>query len=431
MKRLPPQDLGMEQGVLGGILLYGEQALWAVSQKLGAEDFYDQRNGLIYRACIGLSQSGHPIDEQTVISRLNYEGNLARIGGPAYLMDIGATVVSPAHIEHYASVIKDKARLRAVIEKLSNATDSAYGFESDPGAALDEVDRTLAEAREAYRAKPRNHAELVNTEFDKFNRRANGERDRTILSLGLYRLDMALSGGLSPGDLMIIAGRPGMGKTGLGLKIASNLAIRQNKCVLFVSYEMPAAQLIGRLACSETLVPTTAWKSGQVDETQHKKLISARRIISEAPMHWLDGRKSTETVAREARYLKARHDLSLVVFDHIQRAARRQETPEIAAVSSSLKDLSLDLGVPVIALSQLNRCVEGRVPPKPQLSDLRGAGDIEQDADIVALLYRPAYYDQDETNQIVELCIAKNRNGPTGMVELLFDSECVRFWEPG
>jgi replicative DNA helicase len=187
---------------------------------------------------------------------------------------------------------------------------------------------------------------------------------------------------------------------------------------------------VGRMACSESLVPTTAWKSGRTTETQRKQLASARRIISEAPMHWLDGRKSMGSVAREARYLKARYGIRLVVFDHIQRAARRQETAEIAAVSSALKDLALDLDLPVIALSQLNRDVEKRNPPKPQLADLRGAGDIEQDADIVALLYRPAYYEQNDESQVVELCISKNRNGPTGMVELLFDQECVRFWEP-
>lgn len=430
-RRTPPQDPHAEQGLLAAGLLYGAEAVQEAAAVLEPGDFSDRRHGQIFAAMLHLAETGPPVDELTVSACLRDRGRLAEVGGPGYLAELGNLLVSQGHAESYARRVKDKARLRRVLEATQRAQAAIYSSQADDAsAALAEVDRLLFEARQHGAAGDLvRTADLLPELWAAFEQRRAGGKDPSALPTGFASLDRVLGGGLRPGDLAYVAGRPGMGKSALLACVAANVAVRQAQPVLFASLEMTPSQLVSRLFCSESFVGTSAWGLGQVGDVDMKRLESTKRILAEAPLFWLGRIKSVAELASRARLAKAREGLRLVVFDYVQRAARRQSVEEIAAVSGALKGMALDLGVPVLAAVQLSREVEKRTPPEPVLSDLKGAGDLEQDADVVALLYRPGYYARDTLDQTVKVCVAKHRNGPTGVVELVFRDEFVRFSE--
>jgi replicative DNA helicase len=426
-QRLPPQNLEAEISVLGGVLLDNE-ALNRVLEVIKEGDFYRESHRKIFSAILDLYERSEPVDLITLSEALKKREALEAVGGVEYLNSLVNSVPTAANISYYAKIVKEKAILRKLINRSTDIISQVYGVSGDVDDFLDQAERSIFEISED-RVRPSFYPlkDIIKASFKTIERLYEKRQLITGVPTGFTKLD-ELTSGLQPSDLIIFAGRPSMGKTALALDIAAYAAVEGGIPSAIFSLEMAKEQLALRMLCSEAKVDAHRLRGGFLSESDWPKLTRAAGSLSEAPIFIDDtpGLSALEMRAKSRR-LKAEHNLGLVVVDYLQlmrgRADSDNREQEISDISRSLKALAKELNVPVMALSQLNRRVEERGDRRPQLSDLRESGAIEQDADVIIFLYRDEVYNKSEDNPNkgkAEIIIGKQRNGPTDKFELTF-----------
>jgi replicative DNA helicase len=431
-QRLPPQNLEAETSVLGGVLLENE-ALNKVIEVLQEGDFYREAHRRIFSAIVHLYEHSEPVDLITLSEVLKTRSALDDIGGIEYLNSLVNSVPTAANISYYAKIIKEKAILRKLINRATEIVSQSYSNSGDVDDFIDQAERTIFEISED-RIRPSFYPikDLIKSSFKTIERLYEKRQLITGVPTGFQKLD-ELTSGLQPADLIIIAGRPSMGKTSFALNIAQHASIQASVPAAIFSLEMSKEQLAIRMLCSEARVDAHRLRGGFLSESDWPKLTRAAGSLSEAPIFIDDtpGLSALEMRAKSRR-LKIEHNLGLVIVDYLQlmrgRSSSETREQEISDISRSLKALAKELSVPVIALSQLNRRVEERGDKRPQLSDLRESGAIEQDADVILFLYRDEVYSKSEENKgKAEVIVGKQRNGPTDTVNLAFLDRYTRF----
>lgn len=429
-QKLPPQNVEAEFSVLGGLMLERE-AFDQVADMIDANDFYKPSHQIIYRTIAELHQKAQPIDLVTVTNALQHKNELDIIGGPEYLLSLLDKVVSAANIDSHAKIIHEKSLLRRLISTSSGLIEKAYGSDYENADALiDFAESEILKVGEEKNASglegPR---DIVTNSFKKIEELYNRKADVTGIPSGFTDLDNMTSG-FNPGELIIIAARPSMGKTAFSLNIASHMALRAKKTVAYFSVEMSKESLMMRVIAAEAKISIGEIRTGRIQDTSWHKLMNACGSIADAPL-FIDetsGISPFEIRAR-CRRLKATSGLDCIMIDYLQLMSLKQKVDsrerEVAEISKTLKAIAKELQVPVVALAQLNRGVEGRSDRRPMLSDLRESGSIEQDADVIMMLYREDYYDKEspEKQGAAKVIVAKQRNGPTGDVDLRFDGK--------
>lgn len=425
--KIPPQNMEAEQSVLGGILLEN-QALNNVLEILAGNDFYSEGHRKIFDAITDLSERGEPSDLVTLSSLLKDRKQIDQVGGMAYLASLVDSVPSAANIAYYARIVKEKAILRNLISTATEILQKTYNAGADIDAVLDEAEQAIFEISE-NKIRPSFYPirDIVKNNFKELERLADRRDLITGVPTGFDKLD-EITSGLQKSDLIIIAGRPSMGKTAFALGIAQNAALKSGVPVAIFSLEMAKEQLVFRMLSAEARVDSQRLRKGFLGETDWTKLVSASGALSEAQIYIDDSPAITVLEMKaKARRLKADAGLGLVILDYLQLmrggAYKESREQEISEISRSLKALAKELQVPIIALSQLNRKVEDRTNRRPQMADLRESGAIEQDADVIAFIYRDEVYNKSDDNPekgIAEIIIGKQRNGPTGTVKLAF-----------
>jgi replicative DNA helicase len=439
--RVPPQAVDVEQSVLGAMLIEREAIPKAI-EILPADSFYDSRHQQIYEAALGLFERGNPVDLVTLTEELKRRGDFEHIGS-YYLTELTTRVASAANVEYHARIIAEKSLMRKMIETMTAVVGEAYETGTDAFDLLDRAEQEIFRISESQlRKSSRALSDVVMETFKQLEALSHREGGITGIPSGFHKLD-DLTGGWQKSDLVIIAARPSMGKTALSLAIARNAALHPQlgTGVAYFSLEMSSAQLAQRLLTSEARVDAQAARTGRLSTEDWQNLARAAGKLSAAPIYIDDtpGLGILELRAK-CRRLKAEHDIGLVIVDYLQlmhgttQSKNSNREQEIAQISRSLKALAKELDVPVIALAQLSRAVETRGGDKrPMLSDLRESGSIEQDADVVAFIYRAEKYGilQDEnghsTEGVSEVLISKQRNGPTGLARLAFVDRYARF----
>jgi replicative DNA helicase len=432
--RVPPQALDAERAVLGGILLEPEAATKAI-EIVSFDDFYKPAHGQIFKAMVGLFMKREPIDVITLSKELNRTDNLENIGGAPILTDLVDSVPTAANIEYYANIVLEKSLLRKLISASREISEECYQANEAADVILDEAEQKIFKVSESRGSQGFSHIKVILKErFEEIQRVHESRESVTGLSSGFIDLDK-YTAGFHPGDLVIIAGRPSMGKTSLALNIAQHIGLTEHKPVALFSLEMSKELLVQRMLCSEAQVDAQKVRRGFTSAKDIERLTNAAGLLSEAPV-FIDDTPAISTLdmRARARRLKAEYDISVVIVDYLQlaRASERSENrqQEISSISRAMKALAKELSIPVIALSQLSRAVEARGGDKrPMLSDLRESGAIEQDADLVLFLYRPEFYDPDDPEKAgkAECIIGKQRNGPTGRIDLIFEKQYTRF----
>ncbi|MFH1262886.1 MAG: replicative DNA helicase [Pseudomonadota bacterium] len=430
--RIPPQNLEAEQSVLGAILLDNEAA-HDVTEILRPEDFYKEAHRHIFEAVLGLLERNEPADLVTLTNELKKQGELESIGGAAYLATLVEAVPTSASVLHHARIVKDKATVREIIRAASEIAENGYEGGTEVAEFLDQAERVI------FQVSDRNNrnallplSEAVKDSFIQIEKAYERKNLITGLSTGFKEIDKFTSG-LQPSDLIIVAGRPSMGKTSLCLNIAQHASLHEKIPVAVFSLEMAREQLAMRLLCSDARIDSNRVRTGMLSEDEWMRLTSSAGTLSESSIYIDDtAQLSTFEMRAKARRLKIAKGLGLVVVDYLQLMTARGKVEsrerEISDISRSLKAMAKELKVPVIALSQLNRAVESRNDKRPQLSDLRESGAIEQDADIVGFIYRDEVYNKDSPDKgIAEFAIVKHRNGPIGTARLTFIPEYTRF----
>jgi replicative DNA helicase len=421
--------------VLGGILLENDALNTVTELPLTAEDFYSEAHARIFESMAALFSAGQPVDTVTLRERLALGNKLHAIGGDEYLFSLTNTIPTVANIEAHAKIVREKAVIRRLILACHETAALGYGDYGSMEEFLDQAERAIfAVAKHRLRTPYEHITDVVVRCFEGITRAAELKQHITGLPTGFERLDK-MTAGMHPGDLIIIAGRPGMGKTAFALNIALNSCRMRKTTAAVFSLEMPKEQLANRLLCSEARVDAGKLRTGYLSRDDWPKLTAAAGTLSDLPL-WLDDTPGLTLMELRAktRRLKSEHDLGLVVIDYLQlmRAGIKTDSreQEISEISRSLKGMAKELGLPVIALSQLNRGVEsrGNKDKRPQLSDLRESGAIEQDADTIMFIYRDEVYNPESTEKnVAEIIIGKQRAGPTGTVKCLFLREYTRF----
>lgn len=434
LSKVPPQNLEAEQSVLGGILLENT-ALNPVLEVLEGTDFYSEANRKIFSAILELTDRNQPVDLITLSSYLKDKKQLDGIGGAAYLASLVDNVPSAANIAYYAKIVKEKSVLRRLIGTASEIITKSYHAGYDIDSVLDEAEHAIFEISE-NKIKPSFYPfkDIIKDSFKTIERLYEKKELVTGVATGFTQLD-ELTSGLQRSDLIIIAGRPSMGKTAFALNIAEHVAIEENIPVCIFSLEMAKEQLALRMLSSDAKVDSQRLRKGFLGEGDWPKLTTAAGRLSEAPIFIDDTAAiSVLEMKAKARRLKAENGLGLIILDYLQlmKGGAYAETreQEISEISRSLKALAKELKVPVVALSQLNRKVEDRTSRRPQMADLRESGAIEQDADVILFLYRDEVYNKAEDNPekgTAEVIIGKQRNGPVGTVKLTFLEKYTRF----
>ncbi|MGQ9696077.1 MAG: replicative DNA helicase, partial [Thermodesulfobacteriota bacterium] len=427
MQRLPPQNLEAEVSVLGGILLENE-AINQVLEILQTADFYREGHRKIFSAMVQLYERNEPVDLITLAEVLKKKDELESVGGLDYLNQLVNSVPTAANISYYANIIKEKSLLRKLIQRATEIINEGYGISGDINDFLDRAERLIFEISED-RVRPSFYTlkEILKTSFKTIEKLYEKKEIITGVPTGFTKLD-ELTSGLQPSDLIIVAGRPSMGKTTFALNIAQHAAIEASITSAIFSLEMAKEQLALRMLCSEAKIDAHRLRGGFLSESDWPKLTRAAGKLSEAPIFIDDTPAISALEMRaKARRLKSEHNLGLLVVDYLQLMRGRTDSEtreqEISDISRSLKALAKELNIPVIALSQLNRRVEDRSDKRPQLADLRESGAIEQDADVIIFLYRDEVYNRSEENPNkgkAEIIIGKQRNGPTDKFELAF-----------
>ena len=434
LHKVPPQNLDAEQSVLGGILL-DNLALNTVLESLDQSDFYSDAHRKIFAAIIELSNRNEPCDLITLSNIIKDQKRMEQVGGTAYLASLVDNVASSANIAYYAKIIKEKSILRRLIGSATEILNKSYDASVDVDRILDEAEHAIFEISE-NKIRPSFYPirDIIKDSFKTIERLYAKKELITGVATGFDKLD-DLTSGLQNSDLIIIAGRPSMGKTAFALNIAQYAALEMGVPVAIFSLEMAREQLATRMLASEARVDSQRLRKGFLGETDWPKLTTAAGRLSDAPIY-IDDTPAITVIEMKAksRRLKAEAGLGLIVLDYLQlmrgSVYKDSREQEISEISRSLKALAKELSLPVIALSQLNRKVEDRTNRRPQMADLRESGAIEQDADVIAFIYRDEVYNRSEDNPekgIAEIIIGKQRNGPTGIVKLAFQEKYTRF----
>lgn len=433
--KVPPQSVEAEQAVLGGLMLEG-QAWDRIADKVGEEDFYRKEHRLIFRAIAALAEAGSPADVVTVSEWLEKNHELQNAGGLAYLASLANNTPSAANIGAYAQIVRERALLRGLIHVSNRIGHSAYHPEGRSAAdILDLAEKSIFDIREqgAHRHGGFQPLKtLLTTAVDRIDMLFRSDSALTGVSTGFKDLD-DMTSGLQPGDLVIVAGRPSMGKTSLAMNIAENAAVGSKSPVAIFSMEMPGEQLAMRMMASLGRINAHKVRTGKLEDDDWPRLTHAIGLLAEAPMFVDDTPALNPLELRtRARRLKREHGLGLIVVDYLQLMqspeAGENRATEISSITRGLKSLAKELNVPLIALSQLNRSLEQRPNKRPVMSDLRESGAIEQDADVIFFIYRDEVYNEDSQDKgTAEIIIGKQRNGPTGKVKLTFLGEYTRF----
>lgn len=433
LNRIPPHNLEAEQAVLGALLI-APDSFATVAEILRAEDFYGDGHRDIYATLKEMAESGRPIDLLTVTEELQKKELLEKVGGATYLATLAGAVPTAVNVGYYAEIVSEKGLLRTLIKTCTRIAAQGYEDGAESETLLDEAERMLLGLGERRQTKNyRSIRELLVETLEKIEQLYQKKGDVTGLPTGFADLDRITSG-LQPSDLILLAARPSMGKTSLGLNIAQNAAVKYEIPVGIFSLEMAGEQVVQRLLCSEALVDQQKLRTGYLSEDDWSRLLKAATRLSDAQIYIDDTPSITLLELRsKARRLKMEHGIGLLVIDYLQllQTGRRVENrvQEISEISRLLKSLARELDIPVLALSQLSRAVEQRGGDRrPMLSDLRESGSLEQDSDVVMFIYRDEYYNEDsEQKGIADIIVAKQRNGPVGTVQLAFLNEFTKF----
>jgi replicative DNA helicase len=430
--KIPPQNLEAEQSVLGSILLEPE-ALSRVLEVMTGEDFYRESHRKIFTAMLDLYQKGTPVDLITLSEHLQNRGHLEDVGGASYLISMTDAIPSAVHVEVYARIVREKSVLRRLINQATEIASKGYTFTGDAEDLLDEAEKAIFKISEA-KINPLVYplSQVIKESIGTIEHLYDRKQTVTGVPSGFTDLDK-LTSGFQNSDLIIVAGRPSMGKTALALNFARNAAVDFEIPVAIFSLEMSRQQLAIRMLCSEAEVDSNRVRTGFIGEREWGKLTAAAGTLSDAPIFIDDSPSMTVLQMRaKARRLKSEKGLGMILIDYLQlmkgREGSERREQEISEISRSLKALAKELNVPVIALSQLNRRPEGRDDKKPVLADLRESGAIEQDADVICFIFREEMYDENSKQKgVAEILLRKHRNGPTGTVSLKFFHEYTKF----
>lgn len=432
LEKIPPQNLEAEMAVLGSMLIE-EDAIHLALETVDEDSFYKDTHKKIFSSIIRLYDSNKAVDLITLTNELKTQGHLEDIGGASYLTALTNLVPTAANVQHYARIVKEKFILRSLINTATQIVTESFDTQADTDQLLDKAERLIYQisthkaGKEVISLK-----EIIKDSIEAIDSLYQRKANITGIPTGFHEFDIRTAG-LQPSDLIVVAGRPSMGKSALACCIIEHAGVIEKLPVAIFSLEMSKEQLVQRMLCSHARVEAHKVRTGFLSQSDWPKLVNAAGKLSEAPI-FIDDSPSISILElrAKARRLKSRHDVKLFVVDYLQlmqglsRAENRQQ--EIAEISRSIKALARELKVPIVAISQLSRAVEARVDHRPQLSDLRESGAIEQDADVVALLLREEYYNPTEENKgIAELIIAKQRNGPVGSIRLAFIKEYTRF----
>ena len=444
LSQLMPQNIEAEEAILGAILV-NPSCMNRIVEDLSPEAFYKPAHRYVYEAMLQLYNGGQDnIDIVSVSDTLNINQKLELVGGRAFINDLSYNTITTANVEYYAKIVQEKAIKRSLINAGSQIVST--GYDVNPiEESLEQAEKLIFDIASQKASKSLiSIKDIVNDVYQKIEERANNKGQLTGVPTGFYDLD-TYTNGLQKSDLIILAARPAMGKTAFALNIAQNVALRAKVPVAIFSLEMSKDQLAQRLMCSEAEVDTQRLKTGNVQAKDWDKLAKAMADLYDAKIYIDDtaGCTITDLRAKCRRLAMAEKNLGLIVIDYLQLiegTGREDRMQQISSISRGLKILAKELNVPIIALSQLSRAVEGRTDKRPMLSDLRESGSIEQDADIVMFIYRDEYYknaneEEDEAEKAAnkgeaEIIIAKHRNGPVGTVKLLFQGSITKFKNP-
>lgn len=434
--RILPHDLVAEQSVLGSVFISPDSII-SLADELTPEDFYKPANKIVFKTMLSLFKKGEPIDATTMGSALTNQGNISKIGGITYIVELVNSTPTSKNVEHYAKLVKEKATLRKMIANLSDSLSSAYQGDVSIDDIIAKTEKSMLDISNQNTGTGfRNVADILDTHMQMVETRSQTDGVVTGLSTGFVGLDK-ITTGLHEDNLIILAARPAMGKTALALNIAQYIAVKEKKPVAIFSLEMGAESLIERMLASEGMVEEYHLKTGNLSVEEWHRLVHAQGNLYDAPIFVDDtaGIRISEIRSKARKLAQEMGGLGVIIIDYLQlitgsKGENRQQV--VSEISRELKILAKDLKVPVIALSQLSRAVEQRQEKRPMLSDLRESGSIEQDADIVAFLYRDAYYqkeqaDSQEANNVTELIMEKNRHGSLGTVKLYFHKEYTKF----
>ena len=434
--KILPHDLVAEQSVLGAVFISPETMI-SLADELTPDDFYKPANKIVFKTMLSLLEKGEPIDATTMVSALTNQGDISNIGGINYVVELVNSTPTSKNVEYYAKLVKEKATLRKVIADLSDSLSSAYQGDVSIDDIIAKTEKSLLDISNQNAGTGfRNVADILDTHMQIVETRSQTDGFVTGLSTGFVGLDK-ITTGLHEGNLIILAARPAMGKTALALNIAKHVATMERKPAVIFSLEMGAEELIERMVASEGMIPGYHLKTGNLSTDEWKRLVHAQSNLYDVPIFVDDtaGIRISDIRSKARKLSQEMGGLGIIIIDYLQliTGSKRENRQQIVSeISRELKILAKDLRVPVIALSQLSRSVEQRQDKRPMLSDLRESGSIEQDADIVAFLYREAYYqkeqaDSQEANNVTELILEKNRHGSLGTVKLYFHKEYTKF----
>ena len=434
--KVPPHSIEAEQAVLGGLML-DNNAWERVSDAVSDGDFYRHDHRLIFRAIFTLAERNSPFDVVTLSEQLDKEGHLSQVGGLGYLGELAKNTPSVANIKAYAQIIRERATLRQLIGISNDIADMAYAPQGKSAVeVLDEAERQIFQIAEA-RPKaggPVGINEILVKTIDRIDELFNTNEGLTGISTGFTDLD-GMTSGLQPADLVIVAGRPSMGKTTFAMNLVENAVLRSDKVILVFSLEMPSDSIVMRMLSSLGRIDQTKVRSGKLDDDDWPRLTSAVNLLNDRKLFIDDtaGISPTEMRARARRLAREHGEIGMIMVDYLQLmripgSSGDNRTNEISEISRSLKALAKEFNCPVIALSQLNRSLEQRPNKRPVNSDLRESGAIEQDADIIMFVYRDeVYHPETEYKGVAEIIIGKQRNGPIGTCRLAFIGKYTRF----
>jgi replicative DNA helicase len=432
---VPPQNLEAEESVLGAMMI-SPGAIGAVSEIVDAGDFYRESHAKIYRAALALYAKGEPVDAITLTDELEERSELDAVGGRVRLHELAALVPATANASHYARIVHETATLRGLIRAGGEIARLGWERPGETGDLVDQAEQILYDlSQQRVTGEWSEIEELLKESFERITQLYESGVDLTGTPSGFRELDR-LTSGFQPGNLIILAARPSMGKSGLALCMAANMGVRHNIPVGLFTLEMSKAEVTQRLMCSEAKVESQRLRNGKLQQDDWPRLTAACDKLAKAPIYVDDtGLLNMMEIRSKARRLKARHpNLGLIIVDYLQllTPSHRRDSDgrvqEVSEMSRSLKILARDLDVPIVALSQLSRAVEQRTDKRPILSDLRESGSIEQDADLVAFIYRDEYYNDESDQQgLAEIILAKHRNGPTDSIKLSFLKRYAKF----
>jgi replicative DNA helicase len=431
--RIPPQNTDAEVSVLGSAILSGPAFDKVIELRLRPEDFYVPAHRIVFEAMLALSNRSEPIDEITICDELRRMGKLDATGGPAFVAALADRVPAPANIEYYARVIHDKFIARQLITISGEIATLAMSEKETSDELLDEAEHKLFDIAQKERKEGFTPLmEIIKKNFETITLLYQRKESVSGVPSGFNDLDK-ITGGFQPGNLIVVAGRPGMGKTAFALNIAQNASLTDKRAIAIFSLEMSKEELSMRMLCAQARINQQRIRAGVISNQEWKDLANAAGVLGDAPVFIYDsGDVDLIQLRMQARRFKQKHDIAVVIVDYLQlmkgpRTDNREQ--EIAAISRGLKAMAKELSLSVIAVSQLNRGVEARTDKTPMLSDLRESGAIEQDADLILFVHRPEYYDKNDEGKKgkAQVIIGKNRNGPVDTIELTFIKEFTRF----